>query len=82
MCPHSYHHSGSMATPALGTQDVRYIYIYIFLYLQACNLTCSAEGLKIAAIMGEISLDTVTNDDVSYGVCLGSKLVSYHMHSK
>ena len=30
MCPHGYHHSGSMATPALGTRDVRlYIYIYI-----------------------------------------------------
>ena len=27
MCPHGYHHSGSMATPALGTRD---IYIYIF----------------------------------------------------
>ena len=27
MCPHVYHHSGSMATPALGTRDVRYIYI-------------------------------------------------------
>ena len=26
MCPHGYHHSGSMATPALGTRDV-YIYI-------------------------------------------------------
>ena len=30
MCPHGYHHSGSMATPALGTRDVRFIYIYIF----------------------------------------------------
>ena len=28
MCPHGYHHSGSMATPALGTRDVRF-YIYI-----------------------------------------------------
>ena len=28
MCPHGYHHSGSMATPALGTRDI-YIYIYI-----------------------------------------------------
>ena len=26
MCPHGYHHSGSMATPALGTRDVRDIY--------------------------------------------------------
>ena len=25
MCPHGYHHSGSMATPALGTRDVRFI---------------------------------------------------------
>ena len=22
MCPHGYHHSGFMATPALGTQEV------------------------------------------------------------
>ena len=28
MCPHGYHHSGSMATPALGTRDVRFIYTY------------------------------------------------------
>ena len=27
MCPHGYHHSGFMATPALGTRDVR-LYIY------------------------------------------------------
>ena len=32
MCPHGYHHSGSMATPALGTRDVR-LYIYIRLSL-------------------------------------------------
>ena len=23
MCPHGYHHSGCMATPALGTRDVQ-----------------------------------------------------------
>ena len=43
MCPHGYHHSGSMATPALGTRDVRLsglsffvrfylVYIYIYIY--------------------------------------------------
>ena len=45
MCPHGYHHSGSMATPALGTQDV-YIYIYriyiyigyIYIYTRLCFL--------------------------------------------
>ena len=30
MCPHGYHHSGSMATPALGTRDVRSNTIYTF----------------------------------------------------
>ena len=37
MCPHGYHHSGSMATPALGTWDVRCVgcvYIYIYIYTQ------------------------------------------------
>ena len=23
MCPHGYHHNGFMATPVLGTQEVR-----------------------------------------------------------
>ena len=23
MCPHGYHHNGFMATPALGTQEIR-----------------------------------------------------------
>ena len=33
MCPHGYHHSGSMATPTLGTRDVcLHIYIYVCLY--------------------------------------------------
>ena len=28
MCPHGYHHNGFMATPALGTQEVRKVNIY------------------------------------------------------
>ena len=28
MCPHGYHHNGCMATPALGTQEVRDIHMY------------------------------------------------------
>ena len=31
MCPHGYHHSGSMATPALGTRDVRLHIVWIAL---------------------------------------------------
>ena len=43
MCPHGYHHSGSMATPALGTQDVRcvcdiHIYIHIYMYITHTHL--------------------------------------------
>ena len=30
MCPHGYHHNGSMATPALGTRDI-YIYIQLMI---------------------------------------------------
>ena len=32
MCPHGYHHSGSMATPALGTRDVRLHIVWICAY--------------------------------------------------
>ena len=38
MCPHGYHHIGSMATPALGTRDVRFIYIYIYI-VNICMLS-------------------------------------------
>ena len=34
MCPHGYHHSGSVATPALGTRDVSLnIHINIYIHL-------------------------------------------------
>ena len=42
MCPHGYHHNGFMETPALGTQEVRFIYIYIFppvLYVLFLDMT-------------------------------------------
>ena len=41
MCPHGYHHSGSMATPALGTRDV---YIYVLLFL------CSISNIENAPL--------------------------------
>ena len=40
MCPHGYHHSGSMASPALGTRDV-YIHIYIHVNCMLINLCWS-----------------------------------------
>ena len=48
MCPHGYHHSGSMATPALGTRDI-YIYIYIYSPTSSFsveNITYVKEGLN------------------------------------
>ena len=35
MCPHGYHHSGFMATPALGTQDVHLLYVMLC-YVMSC----------------------------------------------
>ena len=43
MCPHGYHHSGSMATPALGTQDVRLHIVWIALWSHQSAQTASSE---------------------------------------
>ena len=45
MCPHGYHHSGSMATPALGTRDVYIYFCKIINFISLCinnqkNLVC------------------------------------------
>ena len=45
MCPHGYHHNGFMATPALGIQEVRYIYIYIYTKILEVNLFAYAYRL-------------------------------------
>ena len=49
MCPHGYHHSGSMATPVLGTRDVRIYIYYLFLYFYVCLDTCCSHFLTIIA---------------------------------
>ena len=46
MCPHGYHHSGSMATPALGTRDV-YIYIYIYIYTKILEVNLFAFAYRL-----------------------------------
>ena len=38
MCPHGYHHSGSMATPVLGTRDV---------HLLLCIISIAQTTLKM-----------------------------------
>ena len=43
MCPHGYHHSGSMATPALGTRDVRLHIAWIALWGHQSAQTVSSE---------------------------------------
>ena len=43
MCPHGYHHSGSMATPALGTRDVRLHIVWIALSSHKSAQTASSE---------------------------------------
>ena len=43
MCPHGYHHSGSMANPALGTRDVRLHIVWIALWSHQSAQTASSE---------------------------------------
>ena len=43
MCPHGYHHSGSMATPALGTRDVRLHIVWIALWSHQSAQTENSE---------------------------------------
>ena len=43
MCPHGYHHSGSMATPALGTRDVYLHIVWIALWSHQSAQTASSE---------------------------------------
>ena len=42
MCPHGYHRSGSMATPALGTRDVRLHIVWIALWSHQSAQTVSS----------------------------------------
>ena len=42
MCPHGYRHSGSMATPALGTWDVL---IYVLMNVGCTWYTCKFENV-------------------------------------
>ena len=43
MCPHGYHHSGSMETPALGTRDVRLHIVWIALWSHQSAQTASSQ---------------------------------------
>ena len=54
MCPHGCHHSGSMATPALGTRDVRFITSRPFLK--------TAGGI----VLGSVAVSAVSADVLPY----------------
>ena len=43
MCPHGYHHSGSMATSALGTRDERLHIVWIALWSHQSAQTVNSE---------------------------------------
>ena len=67
MCPHGYHHSGSMATPALGTRDI-YIYIYLYIYYE-----CMVDNLQFLRVLDYRSIliilkNKFTNNSVEQAV--------------
>ena len=43
MCPHGYHHNGFMATPALGTQEVRLHIVWTGLWSHQSAQTVNSE---------------------------------------
>ena len=43
MCPHGYHHNGFMATPALGTQEVRLHIVWTALWSHQSAQTVNSE---------------------------------------
>ena len=49
MCPHGYHHNGFMATPALGTQEVRFYLIKIYIYISK-GLQCALTVITIMVL--------------------------------
>ena len=59
MCPYSYHHNGFMATPALGTQDVRFGLTYTLIILQdilsrrcfSLNKTLNSNSISILIVV-------------------------------
>ena len=67
MCPHGYHHSGSMATPALGTRDVRFIYIYIYIYTKL-DLPPHSDSI----VQGSIAYIYVQVEVWNYRSCLSA----------
>ena len=49
MCPHGYHHSGSMATPAHGTRD---IYRWFLFRAKSKNHEKSNTELQLFELLG------------------------------
>ena len=60
MCPHGYHHSGSMATAALGTRDVRLHIVWIALWSHQSAQTASSERCIVQKV-NVLVLTPITN---------------------
>ena len=69
MCTHGYHHSGSMATPALGTRDVRLLIVWIALWSHQSAQTASSER----CIVQKVNVPQPMYNCVS-------KVLVYHFH--
>ena len=76
MCPLGYHHNGFMATPALGTQEVRLhigfihtIQGYPHPELSGCITTLIVRGVEVANFGA--AMDTLIDEDgLSIAFCL------------
>ena len=74
MCPHGYHHSGSMATPALGTRD---IYIYRF-PSRKLSLSLSVVASSLSSSSSSLSY----HKSLCFGVCVTVSLMTRDKEQK
>ena len=70
MCPHGYHYNGFMATPALGTQEVRLHIVWTALWSHQSRQTVNSEQWIVQKVNVPIGASSPNPRECSN--CLGS----------
>ena len=83
---HGYHHNGFVATPALGTQEVRlhivwtYVCMYVCVYVCVCVCVCVCERERESILYSmNISIDESDNKDQSINQSINIMDSTFHV---